>query len=142
MGDNNATMKIDIPGVDFGQLARQAIAVRLTETMIGADDAIRKIVVAAMEQKVNDHGQVPQRSYEEKLPFIEWLAQDLMRKVTLDVLKAKIESLRPVLEKAIEVELKRSAHASAKVLAAALTKQAASGYGFTAEIILKAREQS
>lgn len=139
---DNATMSIAIPGVNFEQLARETIAAKLTEALLGADDVMRKIVVAALEQKVNDHGVVGQRSYENTVPFVEWLAQDMIRKVTLDVIKTKIESLRPTLEKAVEAELKKSAHASAKVLVGALAQQAASGYGFTAEIVIKARERS
>lgn len=138
----NPSLKIDIPGVDFALLARQAIAAKLTEALVGADDVIQRIVVGAMERKVNEHGNVPTHSYDAKLPYIEWLAEDLLRKVTLDVLKTKIESMRPALEKAVEAELRRSAKASARVLASAIAQQAASAYGFTAEIVIKARERS
>ena len=93
-----------------------------------------------MERKVNDRGEVPQRSYEEKLPFVEWLAEDMLRKATIEVLRAKIDSLRPIIEKEVEAALKRGAKASAKVLAESLARQAASGYGFSAEIIIKAKE--
>lgn len=137
----DATMQIAIPGVNFEQLARETIAAKLTEALLGADDAIRKIVIAGLEQKVNDRGVVDSRGYDNKTPFVEWLAQDMIRKVTLDVIKEKIESLRPALEKAVEAELKRSAHASAKVLVGALVGQAASAYGFSAEIVIKARER-
>lgn len=137
---DNTTMKIDIPGVNFEQLAREAIAARLTEAMVGADDAIRKIVVAAMEQKVTESGQTPRHSYEGKLPYIEWLAQELIRKAALDVMKTKMAQIQPVIERAIEAELKRGARNTAKLLAGSIAKQAASGYGFTAQIILKERD--
>ena len=138
---DNATMQIAIPGVNFEQLARETIAAKLTEALLGSDDAIRKIVVAGLERKVNDRGVVSDRSYDNTIPFIEWIAQDMLRKVTLDVVKAKIESMRPALEKAVEAELKKSAHASAQVLVGALVQQAANGYGFTAEVVIKARKR-
>ena len=137
---DKSTLSVEVPGVDFRELAREAIATRLTEAFLGHEDLIRKIVVAAMERKVNDRGEVPQRSYEEKLPFVEWLAEDMLRKATIEVLRAKIDSLRPIIEKEVEAALKRGAKASAKVLAESLARQAASGYGFSAEIIIKAKE--
>jgi hypothetical protein len=137
---DNATMQIAIPGVNFEQLARETIAAKLTEAMLGSDETIRQIVVAGLERKVNERGVVSERSYDNTIPFIQWIAEDMLRKVTLDVIKAKIESLRPLLEKAVEAGLKKSANASAKVLVDALARSAAQGYGFTADVVIKSRE--
>lgn len=51
-----ASLNIEMPGVDFAGMAREAIAAKLTESMIGSDDAIMKIVAAALTTKVNERG--------------------------------------------------------------------------------------
>ena len=122
-----ASMKIDIPGVDFEQMAREAIAVRLTESLIGSDEVIQKIVAAALTQKVNEKGVVGS-SYDNKIPFVEWMAHDLIRQATIDVLKARAEALKPALEKAIEAELKRTTKNTAKALANAFAVNAVNSW--------------
>lgn len=116
MSETKATMKIDIPGVDFGQLARETIAARFAESMVGQEEVIRSIVLRAMEAKVNERGQQSQYSYENKQSYIEWMVHDLIRAAALDVLKAKVEALRPSIEKAIEKELARNTKSVAKAL--------------------------
>lgn len=137
-----ASMKIDLPGVNFEQMAREAIAAHLTEAMVGADETIKKIVVAAMSQKVNEKGQRDNYDYNNKHSFVEWMAQDLIRQATLDVLKTKVEALRPAIERAVEGELKRSVKAAAKALTESFISTARHGYGITVDlgVTFKARE--
>jgi len=139
---NNANMQIQIPGVDFSQMAREAIALKLTEALVGADDIIQKIVVSAMTHKVDDKGQTSQYASYNTTPFVEWLAQDLIRKATLEVLAKRVESMRPMIEKAVEAELKRSTKAAAKALTGAFVERAGSSYGLTCDIALKISDRS
>ena len=83
MGDK-ASLNIEMPGVDFAGLAREAIAAKLTNALVGADDAIVKIVASAMERKVDGRGNVSGYNYENKTPYVEWLAEDLIRSATLE----------------------------------------------------------
>lgn len=126
---SKASLNIEMPGVDFGAMAREAIAAKLTESMMGADDMINKIVVAALTQKVNENGRVGQYSSENKTAFVEWVAQDLIREATKAVLKDRTEKLRPALEKQIEKELTKNTKSIAASLTNAFIKQAAAGYG-------------
>lgn len=126
-------LAVEIPGVDFTELARQTIAVHLTEALIGNDEAIRKIVVAALAHKVNERGVVGQ-SYENRTPFVEWLAQDLIRSATLDVLRTKVEQLRPAIEAAVETELKHSTTEIAKVLTESFIRLAGSQYAIKLDL--------
>lgn len=135
----NASMKIDIPGVNFEEMARGAIAERLTEAMLGADDMIRKIVIEALGRKVDDKGQVNSYSHHNNTPFVEWMAQDMIRAATFEVLKAKVEKLRPSIEKAIEAELRRSTKAAAKALTESFVERAKNAYGLSCEIKLNVR---
>jgi hypothetical protein len=124
-----ASMSFEMPGVDFAGMAREAIAAKLTEAMIGADDAIVKIVAASLAQKVNDHGNVSSSSYDNKTPFAEWLAGDLLRKATKEVLGQKIDALRHAIEMQIEKALAKNTKSIAVSLTNAFIQQATAGYG-------------
>src|SRR3990167_7067770 len=130
----NATMKIDIPGVDFRAMAQSAIAQRLTEALVGADDAIRKIVVAAMGTLVSENGRQSGYSYENKIPFVEWVAQDLVRAATKEVLEKKVERLRPAVEQAVEAALKKSIKPAAQALTENFIAHVKSGFGVTINV--------
>lgn len=136
-----ASLNIEMPGVDFAGMAREAIAAKLTESLIGADDAIIKIVAAAMTQKVNEHGNVGNYSSENKIPYAEWIAQDLIRKSVKQVLADRVEKLRPVLEAQIETQLKKNTKSIAASLTNKFIEQATNGYGvvinMTAEMRVK-----
>jgi len=124
-----ATLNIDMPGVDFAGMAREAISAKLTEALIGADDAIIKIVATAMATKVNDHGNVSTSSYDNKTPYAEWLAGSLIREATKSVMAAKIAQLRPAIEAQVEKALVKNTKSIAVSLTDNFIKQAAAGYG-------------
>jgi hypothetical protein len=134
-------MKIDIPGVDFAGLARQAIAEKLTEALVGADDAIRKIVGAALTQKVNDRGQISQYSSDNKVPYVEWVAGEMIRAAAHQVLQAKVDALRPAIERAVEANLKQNAKAIAQALTGAFITASKDRYTVGVHVSFSAREQ-
>ena len=135
--EKQPSLKIDIPGVDFGALAREAIAAKFAESMLGADDAIKKIVLSAMSSKVNDRGITSQYSYENKQSYMEWLATDLIQQAALDVLKTKVDELRPVLEECIEAALKRDITSVANALTESFIQQAKGSYGIKVDVSAK-----
>lgn len=134
-------MNIEMPGVDFAGMARDAIAAKLTEALVGADDSIRRIVVAAMEQKVEGNGQPARYGDSRNSSYVEWLAQDLIRTATKTALAARVEKLRPSLEAQIEKQLSKNIKSIATSLTEAFIKQASAGYGvvinMTAEMRVK-----
>lgn len=109
-------VEIQVPGVDFQELARLAIAERITTAMLGAENTIASIVGAAMQRKVDGKGNVSNYRSENNIPYVEWLAGDLISKATQEVLKTKVEALQPVIAKAIEAELRRNSKSIAKTL--------------------------
>jgi hypothetical protein len=126
-----STLRVDVPGFDAAQIAREAVSAKLTEAMIGSEDMVRKIVVAAMEQKVNSNGQISQYRSDNNTSFVEWLAQDLMREATKAVLKDRVERLRPVLEVEIEKHLKKNVRSIAVALTDSFIVHGKNGYGVT-----------
>lgn len=121
---SNASLQIQMPGVDFEKMAREMIAAKLTEALSLSDAAIQSLVTSALTRKVNEHGNVGQYSSDNKIAFVEWVAMDLIRKVTLDIVAAKTEALRPTIAIAVERELKRSTSQIAKALVEGFTDKA------------------
>jgi len=126
-----ASLNIEMPGVDFGEMAREAIAAKLTESLIGADTAIQGIVAAALTRKVDSRGEVDRYSSNNSIPFVEWLAQDLIRKATLDAVQAKVDALRPAIAKQIEAQLSKNVKSIAVSLTDEFARRAKDGYGVT-----------
>lgn len=124
---NKASLNIEMPGVDFAGMAREAIAAKLTESLIGADGAIQSIVAAALARKVDSRGE-PER-YSGGIPYVEWLAQELIRKATLQAVQAKVDALQPAIAKQIEAQLSKNVKSIAISLTESFIKRAKDGYG-------------
>lgn len=133
------SLTIDMPGVDFAGLAREAIAAKLTEALVGADDAIIRIVVAAMEQKVEGNGSPSRYANHNSDSFVEWLAKDLIREATKQALKDRVEKLRPALEALIEKQLSKNVKSIASSLTESFIKQAIAGYGVNVNLTAEMR---
>lgn len=124
-----STLRVDVPGFDAGQIAREAIAIKLSEALIGSDDAIRKIVISAMETKVSEKGSHSSYSYENKIPYVEWLARDLIQAATKQVLQNRVDAMRPALEALIEKQLAKNAKSIAASLTETFIRNTKAGYG-------------
>lgn len=123
------TLSLEMPGVDFKSMAREAIAAKLTEALVGADDAIIKIVAAAMERRVDSRGQTSTYASDNKIPYVEWLAQDLIQQATKQALAAKVEELRPAIEKQIEKQLSKNVKSIAASLTETFIRTSKAGHG-------------
>src|SRR3990167_301501 len=120
---------IEIPGVDFAGIAREVIAVKLTEALATSPEGIRSIVQAALGVKVKEEdGKPPHYSSDKTVPWVEFVAADLIRTATKDVLKAHIDTLRPQIQKAVEAELKKNTTTIAGALVGAFIETAKEGY--------------
>jgi len=135
-----ASLQVQVPGVDFAGLAREAIAAKITEALLGAESVVPKIVAAAIGTKVNKHGTVSNYSYENDTPYVEWLFQDLIRKVTKEIVTAKIESMKPDLEKMVETTLRKSVGPVSRALVDGFVNRAKNAYSIEVGIAVKPRE--
>lgn len=136
-----ASLNIEMPGVDFAGLAREAIAAKLTQALVGEDATIIKIVAAAMERKVESNGSASSYSASYGIPYVQWMAEQLIRDATKAALAERIERLRPALQAQIERQLTKNVKSIAASLTDAFAKQASAGYGvvinLTAEMRVK-----
>jgi hypothetical protein len=120
---------IEIPGVDFGAIAREVVAIKLTESLATSPDGIKAIVLAALGQKVKaDNGQEP-RSYDTNtVSWVEYVAADMIRSATKEVLADQVEKMRPRLVKAVEEALKKNTTTIAASLVDTYANEAKNGY--------------
>jgi len=91
-----------------------------------------------MATPVNSEGR-PGQSYEPKIAYVEWLAQDLVRQATRTVLAAKLEKMRPAIEKAVEDALRAGIKQTSKALTDAFIKNSSHGYGVTIHVAVAPR---
>lgn len=117
----NAALKVEVPGVDFAGLAREAIAAKLTEAFTNTPEIIQKVVATALAMKVDSEGKPSNYSY--STPYIEWMAQQAIREAVTKVMREKAESLEPVIRQMVEKELSKSLKAAAKLMTDGFIKQ-------------------
>ena len=112
---DSSKVEIGIPGIDFAQMAREAIAGQLTQAMSATPEMIQRIVAAALTQKVDSEGKA-RNGYGSDKTFVEWVCEDMIRKAVIEMFKARIAELSPEIERAVAKQMKSSAPAIAKAL--------------------------
>jgi hypothetical protein len=122
------TVALQVPGVNFEALAQSFIASELTKHFLQVEGHVEAIVGAAMVRPVKADGTSPQYSSDKTIPWVEFVAQDLVRKAAVQALTQRIEALRPEIEKAIEVALRQAVKGSAAALVAAFIDSAKQAY--------------
>ena len=129
MGDTKSGT-ISISGVDFAEMARQVVAVKVAEALaVGSDGAVQQLVLAALTRKVDaTNGSDNPRSYASTSTWVEWVAGDMIQRATKEVLAERVAEMRPMLKKLVEAELKRSAKTMAAALVDTYAHEAKSGY--------------
>lgn len=132
--EQKASLNVEMPGVDFTDLARQTISAKLTEALTQYDDIAQSIIVAALESKVGSNGVKSRYPSDNKTPYIEWLTHDLIQKAVKTALQERVEALRPALNTAIEKQLKRSTNRIAKALTETFIARATKGYGVNVKV--------
>lgn len=131
---DSSKVEIGIPGVDFAQMAREAVAGQLTQAMAATPAMVQKIVAAALTQKVDSDGKA-RNGYGSDKSFVEWVCEDMIRKAVIDMMKARLEELRPEIEKAVAREMKASAPAIAKALVQSYAENV--GHTWTTQVEFK-----
>jgi hypothetical protein len=109
----NDSIAVKVPGVDFAEMARQAIAGQLTAAMVKSDSMVQDIVATALTHKVDSNGS-PGRGYSGDTPYIEWICRDLIAKVTKELIAERVEAMRPVIRKQLEKTIAKSVPALAE----------------------------
>lgn len=142
MADTKQPATIQIPGVNFEDLAREVIAVKITEALsVGSTEAVQKLVLAALTRQVNPENGNEPHSYDSKVAWVEYVAGDLIRRATKDVLAERVEEMKPAIQKMVEAELKRNTKSIASALVDAYAAEAKHGYRLTVALQFKRDEK-
>ena len=133
---NEGKVSVELPGVDFAALARQVIALEVSKALSLPKEAVNNLVAAAMQEKVDEQGK-PSR-YGDGKTFIEWAARSAIRDAVLDVIKTRVESMRPKIAELIEAQLRKNAKAMSVIFTDGFLAQAAraNAYNFKLSITL------
>jgi hypothetical protein len=139
--DKMTSATIEIPGVNFEDLARQVIAVKVTEALsVGSSEAVQRLVMAALTRQVNPENGNEPRSYDPKCSWVEFVAGDLIRQATKQVLTERVEAMKPAIKTMVEAELKRNTKSIASALVDAYAAEAKSGYRLTVALAFKPKD--
>jgi hypothetical protein len=113
--------EIQIPGVDFGKLAQEAIAHQITKAMVGADAFVNTTIAEALSRKVDTEGKPSSRGYGVEMPFVQWVAEDLVRAAVRKAIALKVEEMRPTIEQSVAKALRAQAGTIAQGMVEAMT---------------------
>lgn len=113
--------EIQIPGVDFGKLAQEAIAHQITKAMVGADAFVNTTIAEALSRKVDTEGKPSTRGYGVEMPFVQWVAEDLVRSAVRKAIALKVEEMRPTIEQSVAKALRAQAGTIAQGMVEAMT---------------------
>lgn len=139
MANENSKIAVELPGVDFAEMAKQAIAGQLISAMTATPAMIQAIVAKALTQTVDTEGKPRSGGYSSDKPYVQWVAEDMIRKCALDAMLVEFEKMKPEIEKAVKSEIRKSAPAIAKAVCAAYLNADQTRYHTTVEFKVAAR---
>lgn len=128
---------IALPGVDFNELAKQAISAHIVKGMASSPELVAQIVAGALTRKVNSEGKVDNYQHHNTQPFLQFVTEDLIRKAALEALQQHVEAMKPDIVKAVAAELKKAAPAIALALVEGFAANAKDRYGMQVGVKLE-----
>ena len=100
-------MKIDVGENIVEPIIRDQIAAAIAAHLGDSEEIVRTLVASAMKAKVNANGVVSSSSYENKYNFLEALCGKAIRNAATKALEVIVEEQAPVIQSAIEEELRK-----------------------------------
>ena len=89
-------------------LVQTTIQAKIVQAFNDAPEAIDKLVQAALNKQVNEHGGKPDSWSRSKMPYLEWLVGEEIRTVARDsviqVIKSREGDIREAVERAISAD--------------------------------------
>ncbi len=141
MASENQASSIELRGVNFGELARQVIAVEVAKVLSIPEAALTDLVMAALTERVGSDGKPS--NYSDARPYVEVAAKNAIRGAVLKILNERVAAMQSKLADLIESQLKRNAKAIAVVMSDEFVKTAArqTAYDFRLDITLDGKSR-
>jgi hypothetical protein len=133
----NPSNTIALPGVDFNELAKQAISAHIVKGMASSPELITQIVAGALTRKVDNEGKVNSYSHHNTHSFLQFVTEDLIRKAALEALQQHVDSMKPDIVKAVTAQLKKAVPAIALALVDGFAQNAKDRYRMNVAVKLE-----
>lgn len=83
---------------DIEALIKTTIQTKVIEAFNQAPEMVEKMIEAAFSKEVNQHGGKPDAWASDKMPWLEWLVGEQIRRAAQDVMKEYIQSNKHLIE--------------------------------------------
>lgn len=136
--EKTGTLAVQLPGVDFGLLAKQIVAEKVAEGLFKSEAIVQGLIAEALTHKVNSEG-TASRSYDrDSMTWLEYTVRQLLKDAVVGEVKKQVANIQPKLERAVSKALKDSADLGAGILVADFFERIKSTYGPSIEVTFKA----
>lgn len=91
--------------VEIDKLVKAALEAKIIEAFKTAPEAIDALVSACLEQSVNEYGGKPDYHSRETMPYLTFLARDVIRDVAKTAVREHIDSIRDRIRDGVKAKL-------------------------------------
>jgi hypothetical protein len=133
-------LSMDLPTEIVERAVRDKINAAIASQLGDPAVLIEKLVANALAQKVNDNGNVSRSSYENRTPFLEYVAGDFIRNAAKEALKEFFAENKDQIKEAVKKEVIGSSSKLAEVFVAGLLGSMEASYYSKINISFQSRE--
>jgi len=130
-------LTMNLPTEIVERAVRDKINAAIAEQLGDPEEMIKKLVGAALSQKVSSNGAVGRSDYDNKFEFLDLLAGNFMRDAAKEALTEFFEENRKAIKDAVKKEVARSPSKMAKIFMDGITKSMTSVYTPKVDIVFK-----
>ena len=129
-------MKFEVDEELIKPVIRDQIATAVVSQLGNTDELVTTMVNLAFAQKVNDKGVVDSHSHYNKFDFVEAVASKTIRDAATLAIQQIMAEQQPVIQKAIESELRRAPKRTAKAILSAFLEGVTNNYRIQADFTI------
>lgn len=93
---------------DIDAILKATIQTKVIEAFNSTPEMVEKLVQAALEKEVDEHGQKPSGYGSQKMPYMEWLVGDEIRKAVCECVREYVASHKEDIVKRVQTTMQSS----------------------------------
>lgn len=133
-------MKFEVDEKMVEPIIRDQIAAAVVSQLGNTDELVSRMVHLALSVKVNSDGKKDQYSHYNKFDFVEAVAGKAIREAATSAIQQIVEEQKPLIQSAIEDELRRAPKKTAKAILSAFLDGMQRDYRIKADFTITAPE--
>ena len=90
---------------DIEALLKATIQAKVVEAFNSAPEVVEKLVTAALSKEVNEHGGKPDHYDKKKMPYMDWLVGDEIRKAVAACVHEYVEQHNDVIRQRVKAAM-------------------------------------